>query len=167
MNTTVTAIERASQLCIAPTSEFPTAAWRWPRARAAHAGRAGRRARGVHVLRTVDDAQHIAASFDRCAGQGPFIVIGGGFIGLEVAATARKSGLQVTVLEGLSRLMSRVVAPIVSEAAAQVHRAHGVQLVFDARVAELVGAEGEVRAVRMADGRSTRGLCRHGRRDRS
>ena len=49
--------------------------------------------RGVHVLRTIDDAQHIAASLDRCAAQGaPFVVIGGGFIGLEVAATARKLG---------------------------------------------------------------------------
>ncbi len=116
--------------------------------------------RGVHVLRTIEDALHIAASFDRCAGQGaPFMVIGGGFIGLEVAATARKFGLQVTVLEGLSRLMSRVVAPIVSEAAAQVHRAHGVKLVFDARVAELVGAEGEVRAVRMADGQEYPAGC--------
>jgi 3-phenylpropionate/trans-cinnamate dioxygenase ferredoxin reductase subunit len=48
--------------------------------------------------------------------------------------------------------MSRVVAPIVSEAAARVHRAHGAQLVFDARVAELLGDAGEVRAVQMADG---------------
>jgi 3-phenylpropionate/trans-cinnamate dioxygenase ferredoxin reductase subunit len=48
--------------------------------------------------------------------------------------------------------MSRVVAPIVSEAAAQVHRAHGATLVFDARVAELKGAAGSVRAVCMADG---------------
>ncbi len=108
---------------------------------------------GVHLLRTIDDAGHIAASLDRCAAQGaPVVVIGGGFIGLEVAATARKLGREVTVLEGLSRLMSRVVAPIVSEAAAQVHRAHGVHLVFGARVAELLGVAGQVRAVRMADG---------------
>ena len=108
---------------------------------------------GIHALRTIDDAQRIAASLDGCAARSaPVVVIGGGFIGLEVAATARKLGLAVTVLEGLSRLMSRVVAPIVSEAAAQVHHAHGVRLVFDARVAELLGTNGEVRAVRMADG---------------
>jgi 3-phenylpropionate/trans-cinnamate dioxygenase ferredoxin reductase subunit len=108
---------------------------------------------GVHALRTIDDAQHILASLDRCMAQNaPVIVIGGGFIGLEIAATARKLGLEVTVLEGLSRLMSRVVAPIVSEAAARVHRAHGVQLRFDARIAELLGDKGMVRAVRMADG---------------
>lgn len=115
---------------------------------------------GVHLLRTIDDAEHIAASLDRCAAQGaPVVVVGGGFIGLEVAATARKLGRQVTVLEGLSRLMSRVVAPIVSEAAAHVHRAHGVQLVFDARVAELLGAAGQVRAVRMADGQEHPAGC--------
>ena len=61
--------------------------------------------------------EQIAAALDRCAAQeAPVVVIGGGFIGLEVAATARKLGRQVTVLEGLGRLMSRVVAPIVSEA---------------------------------------------------
>ena len=66
----------------------------------------------IHALRTIDDAQRIAASLDRCAARGAaMVVIGGGFIGLEVAATARKLGLEVTVLEGLSRLMSRVVAP--------------------------------------------------------
>ncbi len=108
---------------------------------------------GVHALRTIDDAQRILISLDRCVAQGkPVIVIGGGFIGLELAATARKLGLQVTVLEGLGRLMSRVVAPIVSEAAARVHRAHGAHLVFEARVAELLGSGGEVQAVRMADG---------------
>ncbi|HEV7432241.1 MAG TPA: FAD-dependent oxidoreductase [Steroidobacteraceae bacterium] len=115
---------------------------------------------GVHTLRTIDDAQSIAASLDRCAARSaPVIVIGGGFIGLEVAATARKLGLEVTVLEGLGRLMSRAVAPIVSEAAAQFHRAHGVRLVFDARVVELLGAAGEVRAVRMADGQEYPAGC--------
>ena len=116
--------------------------------------------RGVHGLRTIDDAQQIGAALDRCGADGaPLVVIGGGFIGLEVAATARKRGLEVTVLEALSRLMSRVVAPIVSEAAAQLHRSHGVRLVFDARIAELLGAGGAVRGVRMADGQEHRAGC--------
>jgi 3-phenylpropionate/trans-cinnamate dioxygenase ferredoxin reductase subunit len=56
--------------------------------------------------------------------------------------------------------MSRVVAPIVSEAAAQLHRAHGVQLVFEARVAELLGDEaGRVRAVRIAEGSELAAAC--------
>jgi 3-phenylpropionate/trans-cinnamate dioxygenase ferredoxin reductase subunit len=114
--------------------------------------------RGVHGLRTLEDAERIAVALDDCvAARTPLVVIGGGFIGLEVAAAARKRGIAVTVLEGLERLMSRVVAPIVSTAAAQLHRSHGVELVFNARVAELVGegddGNGRVRAVRMADGR--------------
>lgn len=108
---------------------------------------------GVHGLRTLDDAERIAATLAACAPRGtPVVVIGGGFIGLEVAAAACKLGLPVTVLEGLDRLMSRVVAPIVSEAMARLHAAHGVRLVFGARVTELAGADGHVRAVRCADG---------------
>ncbi|MDE2250074.1 MAG: FAD-dependent oxidoreductase [Gammaproteobacteria bacterium] len=119
---------------------------------------------GVLGLRTLEDAQHIAAALDACvAASAPLVVIGGGFIGLEVAAAARKRGVGVTVLESLERLMSRVVAPIVSEAAAQLHRAHGVGLVFNARVAELVGdgagASRKLRAVRMADGREYPAGC--------
>jgi 3-phenylpropionate/trans-cinnamate dioxygenase ferredoxin reductase component len=113
----------------------------------------GAQLRNVHLLRTIDDAQAISAALDSCVAQGlPLVVIGGGFIGLEVAATARKRGVEVTVLESLSRLMSRVVAPIVSEAAARVHRAHGVELRFEVQVSELLGETGAVRAVRCADG---------------
>jgi 3-phenylpropionate/trans-cinnamate dioxygenase ferredoxin reductase subunit len=108
---------------------------------------------GVHALRTIEDATTIGAAIDRCAARSvPLVVIGGGFIGLEVAATARKRGTDVVVLEGLPRLMSRVVAPIVSEAFARLHAAHGVRIVLDASVSGLVGEGGRVRAVRTADG---------------
>src|SRR5712672_1133675 len=107
----------------------------------------------VFCLRTIEDAQAIFAALESCAAQAaPLVVIGGGFIGLEVAATACKRGVAVTVLESLGRLMSRVVAPIVSEAAARVHRAHGVELHFGVQISELLGADGAVRAVRCADG---------------
>jgi 3-phenylpropionate/trans-cinnamate dioxygenase ferredoxin reductase component len=109
--------------------------------------------RGVFGVRTLDDAQALAAAFEECVRRAaPLVVIGGGFIGLEVAATARKRGLEVIVLEGLGRLMSRVVAPIVSEAAARVHQAHGVQLKFGVQVESLVGVDGHVTAVRTAGG---------------
>jgi 3-phenylpropionate/trans-cinnamate dioxygenase ferredoxin reductase subunit len=109
--------------------------------------------RGVFGVRTLDDAQQLAAAFEACVARAaPLVVIGGGFIGLEVAATARKRGLEVIVLEGLGRLMSRVVAPIVSEAAARVHQAHGVRLKFDVKVEGLIGSEGQVTGVRTADG---------------
>jgi 3-phenylpropionate/trans-cinnamate dioxygenase ferredoxin reductase subunit len=116
--------------------------------------------KGVYGLKTIDDAQAIAAALDECvAGALPVVVIGGGFIGLEVAASARKRGLTVTVLEGLSRLMSRVVAPIVSEAAARVHSAHGAQLLFDVKVTAIAGQDGRVRAVQLADGRELPAGC--------
>jgi 3-phenylpropionate/trans-cinnamate dioxygenase ferredoxin reductase subunit len=165
-NATVTRIDRAAQVVhCADGRQFPyggLALATGARLRTLPVPGAG--LPGVLGLRTLEDAQHIAAALDGCvAAAVPLVVIGGGFIGLEVAAAARKRGVAVTVLEGLDRLMSRVVAPIVSSAAAQLHRAHGVELVFNARVAELVG-EGvgenrKVRAVRMADGREYPAGC--------
>lgn len=109
--------------------------------------------KGVFGVRTLEDAQALAAAFEVCVASGaPLVVIGGGFIGLEVAATARKRGLEVIVLEGLSRLMSRVVAPIVSEAALRVHESHGVQLIFDVKVEGLIGRDGHVIGVRTVGG---------------
>jgi 3-phenylpropionate/trans-cinnamate dioxygenase ferredoxin reductase component len=114
----------------------------------------------VLSLRSIEDSVAIGAALRRCAGEGSHVVvIGGGFIGLEVAAGARKLGAQVTVLEGLPRLMSRVTAPVISEAFERLHRAHGVQMVFGAQVTELVGSEGRVCAVRTADGREYPAGC--------
>jgi 3-phenylpropionate/trans-cinnamate dioxygenase ferredoxin reductase subunit len=115
---------------------------------------------GVLGLKTVDDALALSAALDVCQMEGkPLIVIGGGFIGLEVAATARKRGVEVTLLEGLGRLMSRVVAPIVSEAALALHQAHGAQVIFDAKIVALEGEQGSVTAVRLADGRRLPAGC--------
>jgi 3-phenylpropionate/trans-cinnamate dioxygenase ferredoxin reductase component len=114
----------------------------------------------VLSLRSIADSAAISAAIRRCAAEHrPVVVIGGGFIGLEVAASARKLGAAVTVLEGLPRLMSRVTAPIVSEAFERVHRAHGVELVFGAQVTELVGSGGRIEAVRTADGREYAAGC--------
>src|SRR5580693_7583336 len=107
----------------------------------------------VLSLRSIEDSVAISAALRRCASEGSqVVVIGGGFIGLEVAAGARKLGAKVTVLEGLPRLMSRVTAPVISEAFARLHSAHGVQLVFGAKVIEIVAREGRIAAVRTADG---------------
>jgi 3-phenylpropionate/trans-cinnamate dioxygenase ferredoxin reductase subunit len=114
----------------------------------------------VLTLRSIADSVAIRAAICGCAAAGrPVVVIGGGFIGLEVAATARKLGAAVTVLEGLPRLMSRVTAPIVSEAFERVHRAHGVELVFGAQVTQLRGAAGGVEAVCTSDGREYPAGC--------
>ena len=111
-------------------------------------------ATGVHMLRSRDDASTIAARMAVCVERHlPVVVVGGGFIGLEVAATARKKGLAVSVLEAAPRLLSRVLAPRLSEWFAELHRGHGVQLVLDAQIAAIdTGEDGEVAGVRMADG---------------
>jgi len=114
----------------------------------------------VLTLRSIEDSAAIGAALRRCASeQCPVVIIGGGFIGLEVAASARKLGADVTVLEGLPRLLSRVTAPVVSQAFERLHRAHGVELVYNAQVTELAGREGRVQAVRTADGREYPAGC--------
>ena len=115
---------------------------------------------GVLYLRGIEDSMAIAAAIRRCGSEGrQVVVIGGGFIGLEVAAGARKLGAAVTVLEGLPRLMSRVTAPIVSEAFERLHRSHGVDFVFNAQVTGLLGHSERVGAVRTADGREFEAGC--------
>lgn len=79
----------------------------------------------VHVLRTRDDAMRLRAQL----GPGKHVVIvGGGWIGLEVAATARQSGSRVTVLEQAGRLCARSVQPGVSAHLGALHAAHGVEV---------------------------------------
>lgn len=114
----------------------------------------GAEAAGVFALRSRDDASAMAQRMALCmARQLPVIVIGGGFIGLEVAATARKKGLSVTVLEAAPRLLGRVLAPVLSDWFAALHRSHGVALELDARIAAVeTDANGEVSGVRLADG---------------
>jgi len=115
---------------------------------------------GVLALRGIADSVAIGAAIRHCAAEGrKIVVVGGGFIGLEVAAAACKLGAEVTVLEGLPRLMSRVTAPVVSESFARLHRSHGVQLVFGAQVAEIVGYEGHVAGVRTRDGQEYPAGC--------
>lgn len=81
------------------------------------------------VLRGRDDAEALAARLAALKAAGrPLTVIGGGFIGLEVAATARKLGLAVTVLEAQPRLLARALPPLLSDWFAALHRSHGVDL---------------------------------------
>ncbi|MBN8489581.1 MAG: FAD-dependent oxidoreductase [Burkholderiales bacterium] len=119
---------------------------------------AGGDAPNVLPLRSKDDASAIATLLARCADLAlPLVVFGGGFIGLEVAATARKKGLAVTVLEAAPRLLGRVLSPELSAWYADLHRGHGVQLVLEARIERIDTADGLACAVVMADG--TRHAC--------
>ncbi len=113
-------------------------------------------AANVLALRSRDEASAVAAGLERCLSQQrPLVVIGGGFIGLEVAATARKKGLAVTVLEAAPRLLGRVLPPDMSDWYAALHRRHGVEVVLNARIAGVdtePGAPDQVSALVMADG---------------
>jgi 3-phenylpropionate/trans-cinnamate dioxygenase ferredoxin reductase subunit len=105
---------------------------------------------GVHYLRGLADVAPIQTGFKP---QARVVVIGGGYIGLETAATCRKMGCEVTVLEMADRIMNRVVAPSVSQYFAQEHQTHGVNVICDTRVIRLEGA-GRVEQVVCADGSS-------------
>ncbi len=89
---------------------------------------------GVHLLRSVADVDAIRA---QCHPGRHVVIVGGGFIGLEVAAVAVKLGLKVTVLEGLPRVLARVTAPQMSEFFEAEHRKAGVDLRTGAQVRSL------------------------------
>src|SRR5882672_324631 len=103
---------------------------------------------GVHYLREISDVPGIQEGLKPGART---VIIGGGYIGLETAATARKMGCAVTVLEMADRVMNRVVASNVSEYFAHEHRTQGVKLVCNTRVVRLEGRS-RVERVVCADG---------------
>lgn len=104
---------------------------------------------GVFALRTLDDCLAIR---ERLPHAERVLVVGGGFIGAEVAATAVAFGARVTILEALPQPMSRVLGSTIGGVCAALHAAHGVDVRCDTRVAELVASAGAVSAVRLADG---------------
>lgn len=105
---------------------------------------------GIHYLRTIADAGRLQREL---AGARRIVIVGGGYIGLEVAATCRERGLDVTVLEMTDRLMSRVVCPETSTFFEEEHSRQGVRLCREARVQGFeADASGRVRSVRCDDG---------------
>ena len=106
--------------------------------------------RGLHYLRGIDDVSRIRRDLDSARS---VVIIGAGYIGLEVAAVTRQLGYDISVVEMADRVMNRVVSPVVSEFYASEHAARGVDLVLSTA---LVAIEGDtrVRAVRTDDGRS-------------
>lgn len=103
---------------------------------------------GIHTLRTLSDCLAIRAAFE--AG-GRVLVVGAGFIGLEVAATAHERGLEVTVLEALAVPLERAIGPAMGTICADMHRRRGIDLRCEARVEEFVGGS-RVEGVRLDDG---------------
>ncbi|HNI36043.1 MAG TPA: FAD-dependent oxidoreductase [Microthrixaceae bacterium] len=106
---------------------------------------------GVHVIRTLDDSLALKADLD--SGPNRLVVIGAGFIGAEVAATARAAGVDVTMVEYAPLPLARVLGGMVGEFVADLHRDNGVDLRLGVGLDEIVeGAPGRVGAVTLTDG---------------
>jgi 3-phenylpropionate/trans-cinnamate dioxygenase ferredoxin reductase subunit len=103
---------------------------------------------GVFKLRKIGDVMKLRPALDAAQ---RVVIVGGGYIGLEVAAVMRGEGRDVTVLEAEDRVLKRVTSPVLSQFFDEVHREHGVTFRFDARLAGMEG-DGRVRAVHLADG---------------
>ena len=88
----------------------------------------------IHYIRSLADGQRLAARLPQVR---RIAVIGGGFIGLEVAAIARELGKEVVLIEAFERLMARAVAPQVSAFYADLHRSHGVELLLSTGVSAI------------------------------
>ena len=104
---------------------------------------------GVLTLRHADDARMMR---DRLFAAENVVVVGGGFIGLEIASTARLLGKTVTVLEAADRLMGRVVATRISEHFLDLHLGWGTDVRLRTPVGAIVGESGKVVAVDTAAG---------------
>jgi NADPH-dependent 2,4-dienoyl-CoA reductase/sulfur reductase-like enzyme len=109
----------------------------------------GADAAGILTLRRVEDSDAIRETFgaDR-----RLAIIGGGWIGLEVAAAAREAGTEVTVIEATAAPLLAVLGPDLAAVFATLHTDHGVTLYTEARVAEILTTDGRASGVRLADG---------------
>ena len=103
---------------------------------------------GIHYLRSIEDVLAIQKDFRDGA---RLVIVGAGYIGLEVAAIAVKRGIDVTVLETEDRAMNRVVAPEISAFFQKLHKEAGVKIEFGRMVQEFRGAD-SVEEVVCADG---------------
>ena len=104
---------------------------------------------GITYLRTATDA---ALLEQRLAGAHDVVVVGGGFIGLEVAAGARAAGNTVTVLEASPRLVGRAVSETTSAFYLAAHRRRGTRVILNAQVVRFLGEHDRVTAVELGSG---------------
>jgi len=103
---------------------------------------------GIHYLRNIADVEGIQANFKEGAS---LVIVGGGYIGLEVAAVAVKRGIKVTVLEVADRVLQRVTSPEMSAFFEKVHGEEGVDIRTGTGIAAFAGTDGKLDHV-MTDG---------------
>jgi 3-phenylpropionate/trans-cinnamate dioxygenase ferredoxin reductase subunit len=109
----------------------------------------GSRLAGVLALRTAADAEQLKSRL------GPGVrvaLVGGGYVGLEIAASARALGAEVTVLERENRVLARVACPALSHFFTHMHAGQGVVIRAGAAVSGFIGEHGQVAGVQLADG---------------
>jgi NADPH-dependent 2,4-dienoyl-CoA reductase/sulfur reductase-like enzyme len=151
LGTTVTAIDRISKTVALPDgSTLPydkLALATGSRPRRLPIPGAG--ADGVYELRTIEDSDALIALFGAAR---RLVVIGAGWIGLEVTAAARAAGVEVTMLEAMPTPLQAALGPRMGEVFAQLHRDHGVELRCEVRVAEVTTSAGKATGVRLEDG---------------
>jgi NADPH-dependent 2,4-dienoyl-CoA reductase/sulfur reductase-like enzyme len=105
---------------------------------------------GVHYLRTVDDSERLRGAIE--GGGRRVVLVGSGWIGMEVAATARTLGDEVTILERDPIPLAAALGEELGTFFAEVHRSKGVRIRTSVVVDSLVGADGRVTGVRLDDG---------------
>jgi 3-phenylpropionate/trans-cinnamate dioxygenase ferredoxin reductase subunit len=103
----------------------------------------------IFHLRTIDESEALAA---RLAAGGRLVVVGGGWIGSEVAASARSLGAEVTIVDPSGLPNERIFGPEIGQFYADVHAQHGVRLNFNDGVAAFTGDSGAVSGVRTESG---------------
>lgn len=104
---------------------------------------------GVYVMRAKRDADRLEKEMKEGR---RLLVIGGGYIGLEAAAVARKSGLVVTVIEMADRILKRVASAETAAIMRDIHKEHGVTILENTGLKRLIGKQGRVAAAELSDG---------------
>lgn len=150
LGTTVTAVDRSSK-----TIALPDGSTRPYDKLALATGSRPRRlpipgadAEGVHLLRTIDQSDALLALFGSAR---RLVVIGAGWIGLEVTAAARAAGVEVTVLEMGPVPLQAALGDEMGTLFGELHRAHGVDLRCGIQATDIVTADGRATGVRLAD----------------
>ena len=104
---------------------------------------------GVYTARDKADADRLA---DEMKAGRRLLIVGGGYIGLEAAAVARKLGLDVTLIEMADRVLARVAAKETADAMRAIHQAEGVVIRENTGLKRLIGEDGRVKAAELSDG---------------
>lgn len=107
--------------------------------------------KGVLTLRSIGDAERLSACLE---GRQRLAIIGGGYIGLEIAASARKLGHRVTVIEMAERILQRVASQETSDFFRKLHHDHGVEILESTRINHISGHNGIVQGVELEDGKT-------------